>query len=210
MAGLWCGLAVVLVAALARCQEFSTGAHHYVGCFLDSEGDRDLGTRAPSSSTGNLTSCVTWCRQHYFPYAGLQRGAAQCWCGNSFGKHGPGACGAACPGAAEDTCGGDTASSVYRTGVRVPGPPAQLTVTAVTDSSVAVSSVDNVDIPGVSTLHDGTAGELGPATLPQWRDLLVPRPGPPRPQLPQTPRPRHRQGRNIYSQSVSIISTVNN
>ena len=151
MAGLWCGLAVVLVAALARCQEFSTGAHHYVGCFLDSEGDRDLGTRAPSSSTGNLTSCVTWCRQHYFPYAGLQRGAAQCWCGNSFGKHGPGACGAACPGAAEDTCGGDTASSVYRTGVRVPGPPAQLTVTAVTDSSVAVSSVDNVDIPGVSS-----------------------------------------------------------
>ena len=210
MAGLWCGLAVVLVAALARCQEFSTGAHHYVGCFLDSEGDRDLGTRAPATATGNLTSCVTWCRQHYFPYAGLQRGAAQCWCGNSFGKHGPGACGAACPGAAEDTCGGDTASSVYRTGVRVPGPPAQLTVTAVTDSSVAVSSVDSVDIPGVSTLHDGTAGELGPATLPQWRDLLLPRAGPPRPQLPQTPRPRHRQGRNIYSQSVSIITTVNN
>ena len=141
MAGLWCGLAVVLAAALARCQEFSTGAHHYVGCFLDSEGDRDLGTRAPSSATANLTSCLTWCRQHYFPYAGLQRGAAQCWCGNSFGKHGPGACGAACPGAAEDTCGGDTASSVYRTGVRVPGPPAQLTVTAVTDSSVAVSSL---------------------------------------------------------------------
>ena len=118
------------------CQQFSTGENHYVGCFLDNSYNRDLGTRASGLTRVNVTTCINWCEDHYYKYAGLQQGS-QCWCGPSFGKHGPGTCDATCPGG--DTCGGDTANSVYMTQVRVPGPPTALMVTEVTDTSVQIS-----------------------------------------------------------------------
>ena len=126
--------------SLVTCQYLGTGDYQYVGCFRDNHRDRDLGTRALDIPRVNVSSCVTWCKQHYYKYAGLQQAGAgaSCWCGPEFGKHGPGTCSDTCPGDTEHTCGGEESNSVYRTGVRVPGPPGSVTVSGMTEDSLTV------------------------------------------------------------------------
>ena len=124
--------------SIVTCQYLGSGDYQYVGCFRDNPRDRDLGTRALDIPRVNVSTCVTWCREHYYKYAGLQAAGASCWCGPEFGKHGPGTCSDTCPGDTEHTCGGAESNSVYRTGVRVPGPPGELVITGVTEDSLQV------------------------------------------------------------------------
>ena len=147
------GLLVLIFLLPVDCQEFVTGRHNYVGCFLDNTRARDLPYRAGGLSQVTVRSCLERCEAQYYQYAGLQAGS-QCWCGATYGRHGPGQC-QLCPpppaggdggdgdggeGEGEtETCGGDNSSSVYRTEVTVPGPPDSLSLTAVTDSSLELT-----------------------------------------------------------------------
>ena len=133
------GLLVLIFLLPADCQEFVTGEHNYVGCFLDNTRARDLPYRAEGLREVTVRTCLEWCQAQYYQYAGLQA-ASQCWCGASYGSHGPGQC-EACPGQGEEgeTCGGQDSNSVYRTDVRVPGPPASLRVDNMTDSSLELA-----------------------------------------------------------------------
>ena len=120
------GLLVLIFLLPVEGQDFVTGSHNYVGCFLDNTRARDLPYRAVGLSQVTVSSCLTWCEQQYYQYAGLQAGS-QCWCGAGYGRHGPGHC-EVCSGGEgeegeEETCGGEVSSSVYRTEVKVPGPP---------------------------------------------------------------------------------------
>ena len=56
----------------------------YLGCYKD-DSDRDLPNMVASNQTPG--SCVRLCREKGYLYAGIQYGG-QCWCGNTFGKHG--------------------------------------------------------------------------------------------------------------------------
>ena len=135
------GLLVLIFLLPADCQEFVTGEHNYVGCFLDNTRARDLPYRASGLREVTVRTCLEWCQAQYYQYAGLQA-ASQCWCGASYGSHGPGQC-EACPGQGEEgeTCGGQDSSSVYRTEVRVPGPPASLPDSFTVCSSLLVQFV---------------------------------------------------------------------
>ena len=134
---------IFLLPVDVECQEFVTGSHNYVGCFLDNPRARDLPYRAVGLREVGVSSCLAWCEQEYYQYAGIQAGS-QCWCGASYGRHGPGNCQLCSAGGEEgegeeETCGGESSSSVYRTLVRVPGPPDSLRVSEVTDSSLQLT-----------------------------------------------------------------------
>jgi hypothetical protein len=59
------------------------------GCFSDVGADRDLPHHLPYYTPLNLSprACLTSCVHEGFKYAGVQAGM-ECWCGNSYGKHG--------------------------------------------------------------------------------------------------------------------------
>ena len=98
------------------------------GCFHDKGApERDLPFHVPYYKADTITprSCLASCIHLGYRYAGIQAGM-ECWCGQSYGKHGavePGSkgcyaeCTAASRGASgvEDprTCGGDWKNSVY-------------------------------------------------------------------------------------------------
>eukprot|EP00918_Siedleckia_nematoides_P091069 GHVU01200114.1.p1 GENE.GHVU01200114.1~~GHVU01200114.1.p1 ORF type:complete len:867 (+),score=52.69 GHVU01200114.1:992-3592(+) len=60
-----------------------------MGCFKDSSSDRDLPTSKGSIASASAWACVDECETWGFKYAGIQD-TSECWCGNSFGKHGRG------------------------------------------------------------------------------------------------------------------------
>ena len=87
----------------------------YLGCFGDSSSPRDLSAPAYSSLYNSTEACIADCAYHGYTYAGTQSGQ-QCFCGNSYGGHGPaGDCTEACAGDAMEICGGNYANSVYAT-----------------------------------------------------------------------------------------------
>ena len=97
----------------------------YLGCFKDETGKPDLLYQSPlRNSSKNISTCVQECSSKYFMYPGLQN-AEFCFCGNSFGRYGPSdKCRKPCSnGAKFEVCGGFEANSVYKTNVKVPGPP---------------------------------------------------------------------------------------
>ena len=57
-----------------------------MGCYKDS-GDRDLPNNVWNSDSVTVESCSDHCRTQGYVYFGVQW-YKQCWCGNSFGKHG--------------------------------------------------------------------------------------------------------------------------
>ncbi|PAA81169.1 hypothetical protein BOX15_Mlig028452g3 [Macrostomum lignano] len=86
------------------------------GCFKDSA-DRDLPTMAETSDAMTVKRCVKLCQDRQFKFAGLQNGK-ECWCGQQFGKYGPGlqtSCDKDCAGDASMKCGGGWHNSVYTT-----------------------------------------------------------------------------------------------
>lgn len=92
---------------------------HYYGCYLDDAEDRDM-THQKTLPTENWSqTCIDYCLQIGFRYAGLQYGR-ECWCGNSFGKHGTtgAVCNQRCPGNSKEFCGGYLTNDVYSTGIQ--------------------------------------------------------------------------------------------
>lgn len=85
-----------------------------LGCYKDAD-ERDLPEMLGEHSM-SVAKCAALCAAKRFAYAGLQNGN-QCWCGNSYGKHGKAAnCDAPCTGNPAEKCGGDWAQSIYRLG----------------------------------------------------------------------------------------------
>ena len=84
-----------------------------MGCFTDTT-DRDLD--GPSwTETKYMTPeiCIAECKTAGYAYAGVQA-ASDCYCGNSYGKHGTATnCDMACVGDPSKICGGLLANSVY-------------------------------------------------------------------------------------------------
>src|SRR5512132_1032689 len=83
----------------------------YIGCFKDGP-DRDL-TGFATALEGNTNAvCRQTCAAKGFQYSGTQLGN-QCFCGNSYGKHGAATnCVSPCSGNSAEKCGGDWANSV--------------------------------------------------------------------------------------------------
>lgn len=92
----------------------NTSRATYIGCFKDTP-DRDLVTETYWAS-GDMTveRCVSYCRQKGYAYAGVQS-HSQCFCGNSYGKHGPSnSCALQCRGNPNEICGGEWTNSIYK------------------------------------------------------------------------------------------------
>ena len=89
-----------------------------IGCFRDQGASagtsgRDLNGFFMDSSSMTTATCINECRQRGFAYAGTQYGH-QCFCGNSYGQHGPSNdCKMPCSGSPAEICGGYWANRVY-------------------------------------------------------------------------------------------------
>lgn len=90
------------------------GRATYMGCFKD-DGDRDLVTNTYMSNHDmTVEMCVAYCRQKGYAYAGVQS-TSQCFCGNSYGKHGPSNnCVDKCGGNPNEICGGAWTNSIFK------------------------------------------------------------------------------------------------
>ena len=51
----------ILSPSVCRGQQFVTGSHQFVGCFLDNSRARDLPYPATSLREVNVSSCLSWC-----------------------------------------------------------------------------------------------------------------------------------------------------
>ncbi|CAH1786133.1 unnamed protein product, partial [Owenia fusiformis] len=85
-----------------------------LGCYKDTR-DRDLPL---FHSYGDMTleKCLKGCHEEGYVYAGIQIGA-QCWCGNSYGKHGKvddSECTIKCTGEPWRICGDHWKNNIYR------------------------------------------------------------------------------------------------
>ncbi|PAA46026.1 hypothetical protein BOX15_Mlig029689g1 [Macrostomum lignano] len=86
-----------------------------IGCFKDEVLNRDFteygGLRI---NRMDAEQCQKLCTPLATTYMGIQ--GDECWCGNSFGKHGQGTerdCGQVCSGSMDEHCGGENFNSVY-------------------------------------------------------------------------------------------------
>ncbi|ESN96104.1 hypothetical protein HELRODRAFT_68203, partial [Helobdella robusta] len=99
---------------------FSTSAPvtpGYLGCYndVDAASDKDLNLANTNQPAMTIESCITYCLQNDYLYAGLQAGR-NCYCGNSYGKHGKALdsdCNSKCAGSITETCGGTLKNSIY-------------------------------------------------------------------------------------------------
>lgn len=88
---------------------------------------------------GSVDTCLSACEQIYFKYAIIANNAL-CHCGNSPGDASVNDtyCDYPCPKNVSQSCGGTNHSSVYDTDVNVPGPPTQVKITNITETSVHI------------------------------------------------------------------------
>jgi len=90
----------------------------YIGCYVDTP-DRDLPHLAFATASTTIKACREKCGQLGYLYAGLQDGK-ECWCGNSYGKHGlasaAGQCDMQCAGDFGTVCGAAWRISLYHAG----------------------------------------------------------------------------------------------
>jgi hypothetical protein len=90
----------------------------YIGCYVDTP-DRDLAHLAFMGSSTTIKNCREKCGQLGYLYAGLQDGK-ECWCGNSYGKHGLASaasqCNMQCSGDFGTVCGAAWRISLYHAG----------------------------------------------------------------------------------------------
>lgn len=146
----WTDLFVfILLCQVMLCQNFFTEMGMQVGCFYDQSSDRDLPFEASLSSV-TVKSCTSACASQFYKYAGLQAGD-KCYCGGSFGKHGPGQCNTECRSSNNETCGGSSSNSVFSTGFKVPGPPKSVELVRKTTESLYVQWTPPESSNGVIT-----------------------------------------------------------
>ncbi|PAA60591.1 hypothetical protein BOX15_Mlig004080g1, partial [Macrostomum lignano] len=91
----------------------------HMGCFVDSR-KRDLPKLA---ATGDMSvlKCRLKCKRLGYRYFGVQF-AKQCWCGNSYGKHGKRSqieCRMQCTGDKANYCGNSWRNDIYSTGIEL-------------------------------------------------------------------------------------------
>ena len=97
----------------------------------------------------------------------LQDGRS-CFCGSSYGRHGPGSCDSRCEGNTTEvrvvyhremvckislnfdhqTCGGKDSNTIYGTGFSLPGPPATLNMISATTTSIYINWTSPVSTNG--------------------------------------------------------------
>ena len=96
----------------------------YLGCFRDSNPNRDLPFQVQNDGTNNTNAgCIAACAGLGYTYSATQNGN-ECYCGNGYGGYGPtDGCNTACTGAPSQTCGGPYANSVYVAIGSAPPPP---------------------------------------------------------------------------------------
>ena len=105
----------------------------YLGCYRDvyAANERDLlGSLLLNDDGANLITpsyCEDYCGTRQFAYVGVQYGS-ECWCGNSYGKHGrleDSECSTPCVGDASlvNQCGGALANSVFKVTKQYEKPP---------------------------------------------------------------------------------------
>ncbi|PAA76877.1 hypothetical protein BOX15_Mlig023956g1, partial [Macrostomum lignano] len=105
----WCLLFAICLGGITASHGFE-----YKGCYKDSR-NRDLPKLAQSSSSMSVERCGRLCSS--YRYFGVQF-SKECWCGNSYGKHGkrPGReCNMACRGNSREKCGSHWRNNVYAT-----------------------------------------------------------------------------------------------
>lgn len=90
-------------------------------------------------SGGSIEICTSACGEIYYRYAILANGS-YCYCGNTPGKiiADSSLCKMPCPRNVTQQCGGEGVSSVYDTGVLLPGPPSDIQITNVTETTLRV------------------------------------------------------------------------
>lgn len=89
----------------------------YEGCYIDKIESRDLPENL-KLGRGAMTNAMCWDHCKGYKYAGTQFNN-ECWCGNSFSKHGKvddGECNLLCDGNKEEICGGVLKNSVFYIG----------------------------------------------------------------------------------------------
>ena len=118
----WSLLTLLLLAATLLLGSPSARAQAFVGCFKDTS-TFDLNGYLERSAQNTPQRCIGVCRSRGFAFAGVQYGES-CLCGNSYGKYGAANnCDFRCTGNAAQVCGGNSANSVYTTGIAITSPP---------------------------------------------------------------------------------------
>eukprot|EP01060_Flectonema_neradi_P026543 TRINITY_DN3558_c0_g1_i2.p1 TRINITY_DN3558_c0_g1~~TRINITY_DN3558_c0_g1_i2.p1 ORF type:complete len:566 (+),score=98.19 TRINITY_DN3558_c0_g1_i2:50-1699(+) len=93
----------------------------YIGCYVDTpDRSMDILTQLPQNSKD---VCGKHCSDLGYGHFGME-GKEWCLCGNGFGKYGKStSCNMPCPGAQQETCGGEWAVSVYAVSNPSDSPP---------------------------------------------------------------------------------------
>ncbi|CAF1217273.1 unnamed protein product [Rotaria sordida] len=88
-------------------------SNHYLGCFIDQIGNRDLNIFISDYELLTPQQCILACQEQNFPYAGIQHGN-ECRCGRQYGKYGrvsDDECIYNC--LTSEKCGGHNRNSIY-------------------------------------------------------------------------------------------------
>ena len=86
-----------------------------LGCYIDSEWDRDLSGHSYSDASLTVDLCMARCRAQGLLYAAVQYGT-ECFCDTDYGKHGKALdsdCNMPCGGDSAQTCGAGNRNMVY-------------------------------------------------------------------------------------------------
>jgi len=166
-------LMLVGLPCLAMATDFFTGMDRHIGCFYDVSQDRDLATPAALEQPLTIKACTGACAGLYYKYAGMQAGRS-CYCGGSYGRHGPGSCSTRCEGNTTQTCGGPSSNTVYGTGYARPGPPSSMDLVTKTPTSLYINWTAPASTNGKLTeyqvtltlvsSHHPTSGRASPLT----------------------------------------------
>lgn len=124
----------------------------YAGCYLDSTSNRTLqGTSTSSTSTMTDESCIAYCQQNNYIYAGTEY-SNECYCDNSLSStlESDADCNMGCSGNSSESCGGPNRLTVFMKQPPVinPGPPGWGSMGCYVDSTSARTLSVGTSVPG--------------------------------------------------------------
>lgn len=110
-----------IMMQIHNCQSWSSDRNPQGGCYIDSE-NRDLPHLRQAIPEywkfGSIAWCMDYCKKRGNAYAAVQY-EFQCFCGDSFGKHGKGGgCNKRCKDSTGLNCGGSWRQNVYATNIQ--------------------------------------------------------------------------------------------